>query len=150
MPNVACQIGAGMTAIALGTGAQSGDERLAVSIFSALGKTVMLDESLMHAATAVSGSGPAYIFLLAQAMEQAATELGIDAANARTMASQTALGAARLLVESDRGAADLRESVTSPGGTTAAAMDVFRRRQFTEMVIEALRAARDRGVSLDR
>ena len=150
MPNVACQIGAGMTAIALGVGAQRGDEALALSIFGALGKTVMLDESLMHAATAVSGSGPAYVFLLAEAMEQAAIELGIDQPHARAMVSQTVLGAGRLLTESHQGPEQLRASVTSPGGTTAAAMEIFQSRMFQQMVVEALRAARDRGGELDQ
>ncbi len=69
MPNTPCQVGAGMAAIALGEGAEAGDEALAVEIFEALGRTVIVDESLMHAVTAVSGSGPAYVFLLAEAME---------------------------------------------------------------------------------
>lgn len=150
MPNVACQIGTGMTAIAIGAGAQPGDESLAVSIFSALGKIVMLDESLIHAATAVSASGPAYVFLLAEAMEQAAIELGIDSDAARMMVSQTVLGAGQLLAESQQLASQLRQSVTSRGGTTDAAIQIFEQRRFREMVIEALQAARDRGRELGR
>lgn len=149
MPNVACQIGAGMTAIALGEGAQPGDEQVALSIFNALGRTVTVDEPLMYAVTAVSGSGPAYIFLLAEAMEQAAIRLGIDPDTARVLVEQTVFGAGRLLGESDQSAAQLRAAVTSPGGTTAAALDVFGDRDFVEIVIEALTAARDRGRQLD-
>lgn len=149
MPNMPCQIGAGMTAVALGEGARSGDEQLAMAIFSALGRTVMVDESLLNAVTAVSGSGPAYIFLLAEAMEQAAIALGVDAATARILVKQTVMGAGRLLTETNQSAAELRAAVTSPGGTTAAALEVFQNRRLTEMVIDALTAARDRGVALD-
>jgi len=150
MPNVACQIGAGMTAIAPGAGAQPGDERTALAIFSALGKTAMVDEALMYAATAVSASGPAYVFLLAEAMEQAATRLGFDAATAKLLVTQTIMGAGRLLNEAGRSAGELRQAVTSPGGTTAAALDVMRAGQFERIVIEALTAARDRGRELDQ
>lgn len=149
MPNVACQIGASMTAIALGDGAQPGDESLALAIFGALGRTTIVDESLIPAATAVSASGPAYIFALAEAMEQAAIELGFDQATARLLVQQTVFGAGRLLNESDQGAAALRQSVTSPAGTTAAALEIMHKRNFTQIVIEALKAARDRGIQLD-
>jgi pyrroline-5-carboxylate reductase len=110
----------------------------------------MVDESLMYAVTAVSGSGPAYVFLLAELMEEAATRLGIDATAARLLAEQTVMGAGTLLVESGRGAAALREAVTSPGGTTAAALDVMRRRDLAGIVIDAIAAATDRGRQLDR
>ena len=150
MPNMPCQIGAGMSAIALGDGAHPGDEALAVSIFGALGRTVMVDESLMYAVTAVSGSGPAYVFLLAEAMEQAAVTLGIDPAVAKTLVDQTVFGAGKLLIESGTKAVELRRSVTSPGGTTAAALEVFEQRRFVDAVIAALTAARDRGRQLDR
>jgi pyrroline-5-carboxylate reductase len=150
MPNTPCQIGTGMSAIALGDGANPGDEELTLSIFGALGRTVMVDESLMYAVTAVSGSGPAYVFLLAEAMEQAAVRLGIDQATANLLVKQTVMGAGKLLAESEQGAAALRKAVTSPGGTTAAALDVFEKRNFIDSVIEALTAARDRGHELDR
>lgn len=150
MPNMPCQIGAGMTAIAPGDGAKPGDEKLAVSLFASLGKTVLLEESHMHAVTAVSGSGPAYIFALAEAMEQAGIETGLDAETSRLLVTQTVLGAARLLSESELTAAALRKAVTSPGGTTAAALSVFDQRGFKTTIIKALIAARDRGVQLDR
>lgn len=150
MPNVACQVGQGMTALALGDGAKPGDEALAMQLFGSLGATTMVDESLMYAVTAVSGSGPAYVFLLAEAMERAATQLGIDAPTARLLVEQTVRGAGVLLVESGRGSADLRTSVTSPGGTTAAALAAFDKLGFTRIVLEALKAARDRGLELDQ
>ena len=104
----------------------------------------------MDAVTATSGSGPAYVFLLAEAMETAAIQLGIDRPTARTLVTQTIHGAGRMLVESNQSPAELREAVTSRGGTTAAAIDVFQRRQLMNIVIEALTAARDRGEQLGK
>jgi pyrroline-5-carboxylate reductase len=150
MPNTPSQIGAGVSAIALGAGARTGDEQLAVAVFGAVGITVMLDEQHLHAVTAVSGSGPAYIFLLAEAMEAAARSLGLSAEVARVLVKQTVMGAGRLLSESPTSAMELRRAVTSPGGTTEAALRVFEQRGFQEMVIAALTAARDRGVALDQ
>ena len=150
MPNTPCQVGAGMTAIALGEGAQPGDEAMAVALFDAIGRTVLVDESLMYAVTAVSGSGPAYVFLLAEAMEQAAIELGIDRHTARTLVEQTVMGAGRLLVESGQNASELRQAVTSPGGTTAAALEVMFEQELPEVIAEAVLAARNRGIELDQ
>jgi len=150
MPNTPCQIGAGMTGLALGDGALPGDESLALAIFNALGRTVMVDESLMYAVTAVSGSGPAYVFLLAEAMEKAAMALGIPSEAARLLVKQTVMGAGRLLSESDDDAATLRKAVTSPGGTTAAAIEVMASNDSEGIVIKALTRARDRGIELDQ
>jgi pyrroline-5-carboxylate reductase len=149
MPNVACQIGQGMTAIALGMGAREGDEDLARQIFDALGKTVMVDESLMHAVTAVSGSGPAYVFLMAEAMQKAAEAVDLPADVAKALVTQTILGAAHMLSEKDVDAPALRQSVTSRGGTTEAALRVFEHEGFQRIVIDAIRAARDRGIELN-
>jgi pyrroline-5-carboxylate reductase len=150
MPNTPCQIGAGMAAIALGAGAQPGDDALARRLFEPIGKVITIDEKHMYAVTAVSGSGPAYVFLLAEAMERAATELGIPPEAARTLVMQTILGAARLMDESDQLPGQLREAVTSPGGTTAAALRVMFERKLPEIVVAAITAARDRGRELDR
>ncbi len=139
-----------MTAIALGEGAQPGDELFVHDLFRAVGQVVQVDESHMHAATAVSGSGPAYVFLLAEAMEQAGTQIGLDARTARRLAYQTILGAGRLLAEDTRASADaLRTAVTSPGGTTAAALEVLFEKELPQIVTEAITAARDRGIELD-
>jgi len=150
MPNTPCQIGAGMAAIALGEGAQPGDDALARQLFEPIGKVITIDEKHMYAVTAVSGSGPAYVFLLAEAMERAAAELGIPHDAARTLVKQTILGAARLMDESDQLPGKLREAVTSPGGTTAAALNVMNERGLPEIVVSAITAARDRGRELDR
>ena len=150
MPNTPCQVGAGMTAIALGAGAVPGDEALAVRLFAAIGSTEVVDEALMHAVTAVSGSGPAYLFHLAEAMEAAARSLGFSGEQARRFVTQTLLGASRLLAESADDPARLRQAVTSKGGTTEAALGVMASRGFAEIVAQALTAARDRGAALAR
>ena len=148
MPNTPAQLGAGASAISLGAGARDGDDALARALFESVGRVVSVDESLMDAVTATCGSGPAYVFLLAEAMEQAAIRLGIDRESARTLVTHTIHGAGRMLVEADQSPSQLREAVTSRGGTTAAALDVFQRRQFMELVNEAMTAARDRGEQL--
>ncbi len=149
MPNTPSQVGAGMAAIAVGDGAQPGDETLAVAIFEALGRTVIVDEALMHAVTAVSGSGPAYVFLLAEAMEQAGVGLGLDPDTARLLVTQTILGAGKLLDEADRTSSELRATVTSPGGTTEAALREMDRRELSGIVRDAITAARDRAAQLE-
>jgi len=118
------------------------------AVFNALGKTVLIDESLIPAVTAVSGSGPAYVFALAAAMQEAARELDIDQSTARVLVEQTIVGSGRLLDELGRGAADLQRAVTSPGGTTAAALEVMGKNEFQRIMIAALTAARDRAVEL--
>jgi len=150
MPNTPCQIGAGMSAIARGAGAQAGDDAVARSLFATIGKVIDVDESQMYAVTAVSGSGPAYVFLLAELMEQSATQLGISVEQARTLVTQTILGAARLLDESGQLPGTLREAVTSPGGTTAAALRIMYERKVPDIIVQAITAARDRGRELDR
>lgn len=150
MPNVACQIGKGTTAISLGMGAREGDEDLARQIFDALGKTVMLDERLLHAVTAVSASGLAYVFQLAEAMQKAAEQVDLPPDIAKMLVTQTMVGAAAMLEQKGSDAAALRRSVTSPRGTTEAALRVFEKAGFEKIVIDAIRAARDRGVELNQ
>lgn len=150
MPNTPCQIGAGMTAIALGMGAREGDEDLARRLFDALGTTMVLDESLMDAVTAVSGSGPAYVFLMAEAMQRAAEAIDLPEGVAKALVTQTIVGAGAMLNQPRADAAALRAAVTSPRGTTAAALDVLKRREFEQALIEAITAARDRGRELGR
>jgi len=149
MPNLACQIGKGATAISVGEGARPGDEVLAMQLFNSLGHAVVLDESLLDAVTAASASGLAYVFLLAESMQQAAEQMGIPHAAARKLMTQTIVGAGSLLDQRhDRTATQWRQAVTSPGGTTAAALEVMFEKELPEIVIEALLAARDRGIEL--
>ena len=114
------------------------------------GKTTwMNDETLMDAVTAVSGSGPAYIFYLIEALADAGKKIGLEAETAMTLARQTVIGSAALAEsEYDTPASQLRENVTSPGGTTAAALDVLMDGRFQEILNEALNAAKKRGQDL--
>ena len=108
------------------------------------------DEVQIDAVTALSGSGPAYFFLLMEALEQAGIDLGLDPETARLLTIQTALGAARMAVESEAPPARLREQVTSPGGTTERAIRVFEEAGLRELAGRAVRAARDRAAEISR
>ncbi len=149
MPNTPLLAGAGMAGIALGQHATDADSTLAQRLFAAGGKAVRVPETLIDAVTAVSGSGPAYVFYLAEAMAQAATQLGLGE-HADTFVRQTILGAAKLLAESSDTPAELRRKVTSPGGTTAAAIGVMEARQVGDAVVAAIAAAQARSVELGR
>jgi len=125
---------------------------LAFKLFSAGGKAIRVDESLIDAITAVSGSGPAYLFYLAEAMQQAATDLGLGE-HARMLVAQTLLGAAHLLMASpddSGGPAELRRKVTSPGGTTEAAIRTMDAAGVSKAIIEAIKAAERRGKELGK
>ncbi|MEO1512658.1 MAG: pyrroline-5-carboxylate reductase dimerization domain-containing protein, partial [Planctomycetota bacterium] len=148
MPNTPARVRLGMSCLALGAGAEEADAAFALRLFGAIGEVVRVDESLVDAFTALAGSGPAYAFLLAEAMAGAGRELGLDPGDADRAARQTLLGAATLLSSSDRSAAELRDAVTSRKGTTAAALDVFEAGGFRELVERAMTAARDRGREL--
>ena len=150
MPNMPAQINVGMTAIALGQGAHEGDDELAHKLFSAMGKVIRVEEEHMYAVTAISGSGPAYVFLLAEAMQQAAEQMGLNHATARTLVVQTIRGAGELLSQSEQSADALRQQVTSPGGTTAAALEYMFEKELPDIITEALMAARNRGIELDQ
>jgi len=122
---------------------------LTQQIFEAVGKVVWVDaEDQIDAVTALSGSGPAYFFLMLESMVAAGVKLGLEASTAETLAIQTALGAAKMAQESDVSLATLRERVTSPGGTTAAALNAFEEGGFAELVEKALRAAHTRSLEL--
>src|SRR5690606_666812 len=121
----------------------------AASLLASAGQTVWIeDEALMDAVTATSGSGPAYVFLLAEAMEDAAVAQGLPPDAARILAQQTILGAARMLTESGEPPAELRRRVTSPNGTTQAAIETFEAGGFRELVAGAIAAAAQRGARL--
>ncbi|ADV27901.1 pyrroline-5-carboxylate reductase [Pseudoxanthomonas suwonensis 11-1] len=149
MPNTPALLGAGVTGLYAGPGVDEGQRAQAEALLSAAGATVWIDqEPLMDAVTAVSGSGPAYVFLLAEAMQAAARAEGLDAAQARTLVVQTLLGAARMLDETGEPADELRRRVTSPGGTTQAAIERFQADGFEALVARAIHAARVRGAEL--
>ena len=148
MPNTPALVGSGMAAITGGAGAGADDLSWASEILSAVGEVVVLHEDAMDAVTGVSGSGPAYLFLMAEAMVGAAVAVGLDPGTADTLVRQTLLGAARLLAESGEDPGRLRENVTSPGGTTAAGLAVFADRDFAAIVRDVVAAATARSVEL--
>ena len=149
MPNTPMMVGLGMSGLALGEHARPGDEALALELFGAAGEVVRVEEKLMDAVTAVSGSGPAYVYYLAEAMEKAAVELGLGE-HARLFVSQTLVGAARMLAESPDSAAELRRKVTSPGGTTAAAIGHMETHKLIDIIADAVKAAEARGRELGK
>lgn len=150
MPNTPCLLGEGMTGIARGAGATESDERVAENLFASLGRTLLVRESEIDAITAVSGSGPAYIYLVAELMEQAARALGLGEADARRLVLQTVIGAGRLMRESGADPAELRRAVTTPAGTTAAAIGVLEARGVPSAFIDAIVAARERAAALSQ
>ena len=149
MPNTPAQIGCGAAAL-VGNGAVTAAQHgLATQLLEAVGVAVWLeDENLMDAVTALSGSGPAYVFLLLELLEKAGAELGLPVELARTLALATVEGAARLARSSEHDAATLRRQVTSPGGTTEQALKSFNDADLAGIVSRALTAARDRGRTL--
>lgn len=149
MPNTPALLGAGVTGLYANARVDAGGRSAVESMLSAAGKTVWIeDEAKMDAVTAVSGSGPAYVFLLAEAMEEAARAQGLPDGAARTLVLQTVLGAARMLTESDAPPAELRRRVTSPGGTTQAAVETFEAGGLRELVAKAIANATERGKQL--
>ncbi|MEI6084152.1 MAG: pyrroline-5-carboxylate reductase [Verrucomicrobiota bacterium] len=148
MPNTPALVGAGAAALAKGQGASLEDLQLAETILKAVGITVRVEENLIDAVTALSGSGPAYVFLAAEAMIKAGIEQGLAPDVARKLTIHTVLGSALLLAQGNEEPAELRRKVTSPGGTTEAAVKVLADRKFVEMFSEAIAAAARRSKEL--
>jgi len=149
MPNTPALRQAGATVLYANESVSKAQKSQAEEIMSAVGLTLWVDEeSHMDAVTATSGSGPAYFFLVMEAMQAAAEKLGLPPELAEQLVQQTALGAARMAREGNDDAATLRENVTSPGGTTAAALEVLNQAGLSETFEKALTAARDRSRSL--
>jgi pyrroline-5-carboxylate reductase len=149
MPNTPALLGAGVTGMYANSRTDAAGRERTQTLLSATGETVWIDdEAQMDAVTAVSGSGPAYVFLLAEAMQAAGVAEGLSPEAARTLALQTILGAGRMLTESDVDAAELRRRVTSPNGTTHAAITTFETGGFRELVARAIHAATVRGKTL--
>ncbi len=149
MPNTPALYGAGITGMVADEGVERADRERAEEILSTAGKTVWVeDEALMDVVTAISGSGPAYFFRFVELLARAGTRAGLGEANAAALARQTAFGAGTMLAESGLDAAELRRRVTSPGGTTAAALEAFAAGDFERLVDEAVQAAIRRGREL--
>ena len=148
MPNTPALIGAGAGAIAAGTHAGDEDLAWAEEILGAVGTVVRVPEYSLDAVTGLSGSGPAYVFLVAEAMAEAGVLAGLPRDVAETLAYQTLLGAARLVVEEGSPPSALRAAVTSPGGTTAAGLRELERHGVRSAFLEAVMAATERAREL--
>ena len=149
MPNTPALIGAGVTGLYALPGVSEAEKKQADTILGAVSATVWIaDEALMDAVTAVSGSGPAYVFWFIEQLASAGVSLGLDPEVARKLALETVLGSAKLAAQSTDSPAVLRERVTSKGGTTEAALKAFEEQKLAERFLRAVEAARDRGAEL--
>ena len=149
MPNTPALVGAGASGLCANRNVDATQRTLAERLLAAAGVVRWIDdEAQMDTVTALSGSGPAYFFLLVEAMEEAAVELGLPRDTARALAAQTCLGAGRMLAVGGESAAELRQRVTSPHGTTDAALSTFESENFRAIVQRAMAAAERRGAAM--
>lgn len=150
MPNTPGLIGQGVSAYCLGGSSGPAQALLAEKVLKPLGLVIRVKEEQMDAVTALSGSGPAYLFLFMEALQAAGEDLGLAPEAAFALASQTLVGAAAMVAQRQKTPAELRAAVTSPNGTTHAAIQAFEAGGFRDLVKKALTAARDRSVELGR
>jgi pyrroline-5-carboxylate reductase len=149
MPNLPVTLQAGVSGLYATSNVTSALQAQADSLLSAVGVTLWVErEEILDAVTAISGSGPGYIFLMQEAMEHAAQHLGLDATSARLLTTQTFLGAAQMAAASNLSPADLRTQVCSPGGTTEAGINTFEQRQIRTIFREAVHSAYQRSIEL--
>jgi pyrroline-5-carboxylate reductase len=148
MPNTPALVGAAATAIAVGGHATDDDLKAAQSIFDSVGMTVTLDEAQMDAVTGLSGSGPAYVFLVIEALSDAGVKVGLSRHHAQALAAQTLLGSAKLLIETDEHPGRLKDMVTSPGGTAIAGLHTIEAGGLRTTLMDAVEAATKRSQEL--
>jgi len=150
IPNIPAEVSRGVTAIVRNKNCNQDQTLLAKNLLQSIGQLVELDdENLMDAVTAISGSGPAYFYYLIEAMTFSGVSIGLSKQNALKLAKETFLGAAALLDKSEEDVSSLRDAVTSPGGTTEAALKTFQKNnEYFKLVKKAIISARDRGVDL--
>jgi pyrroline-5-carboxylate reductase len=148
MPNTPAFVGKGMTALCGGPGATAEDIALAEVIFSAIGKTAVVEETAMDAATAVSGSGPAYMFRIIDSLAEGGAACGLDPETSMLLAAQTMLGAAAMVLEGRKSPEDLVREVTTPGGTTEAGLREMDRHHIREALVDTVKAAAARSREL--
>lgn len=150
MPNTSASIGLSATAISLGRYATADHLEIVNQLFQTIGTTVVVDEEAMHTVTSISGSGPAYIYYLVEAMEKAAMDSGLDYDVAKKLISQTVIGAGQMLKSSGEPANVLRRKITSKAGTTEAGIAALNKYDFQKTVIECVKSARDRSIELGK
>ncbi len=150
MPNTPALVRAGASGLSGGSRASEATLRWAEGLLESVGVVVRVSEDLLDAVTGLSGSGPAYVFVLAEALAEAGTRNGLNSEASRTLAFHTIAGSARLLLDTGQAPADLREAVTSPGGTTAAGLSVLESRSVKEAFEDAVAAAARRSAELGR
>lgn len=148
MPNTPSLVGKGATALCRGSHATEQHLRLAESLFASVGLSVEVPERLLDAVTGLSGSGPAYVYLMIEAMADGGVKEGLTRDVARLLAAQTVLGAAQMVLSSDQHPAQLKDNVTTPGGTTIAALHVLERAGIRTALIDAIQAAAERSREL--
>jgi pyrroline-5-carboxylate reductase len=150
MPNIAALVQESATAVCPGRHASPEDLKLARALFDAVGKTVTIEEVLMDAITGLSGSGPAYIFLIIDAMADAGVKVGLSRDVALTLSAQTVLGAAKLLIETGEHPGRLKDRVTSPGGTAIAGLHTLEQGGLRTTLINAIEVATHRSIELGK
>lgn len=150
MPNTSATVGLGATGLAFSDGVSAEQRSLAEELFGAVGITAVVDEPQLDAVTAVSGSGPAYIYYMMEAMTAAGEKLGLSPQAARELTRQTVLGAAHMVIETGEEPAELRRKVTSPNGTTHAAITALESNRFTEAVMHAMERCMERARELGK
>ena len=148
MPNTPMTQGRGISALSFGDRSTIEDQIWVKDFLSTVGKVVVVHEELQDAVTATSGSGPAYFYAFTEAMVSAAKRLGLNESDATILAKETLIGAAIMVEKSEKEIATLRENVTSPNGTTAAALQSFKDSRLEEVVFLAMKAALDRSIEL--
>ena len=148
MPNIAASVKEGASAIAPGSHVLKNDLQVAKAIFDSVGKSVIIEESLMDAITGLSGSGPAYIFLIVDALADAGVKMGLARDDSLFLSSQTVLGAAKLLIETKEHPGQLKDKVTSPGGTAIAGLHTLEQGGLRTTLINAVEAATNRAKEL--
>jgi pyrroline-5-carboxylate reductase len=149
MPNAAAMVGASATALCKAGSADEGDLGKAVEVFSAIGLAVTVEERMMNVVTALSGSGPGYLFPIMEALTDGAVLMGLDRPTARALAGQTVMGAAIMALSGDEALSDLKDRITSPGGTTIAGLQIMERAGLRGILMDTVQAATRRADELE-
>lgn len=150
MPNTSAMVGASATGVSKGTYATDEHVQMTEDLFQTIGSTVVIPEVDMHGLTSISGSGPAYFYLMVEAMEAAAKEVGLDEKLAKELVLQTFVGASKMLDETGEEPGVLRKNITSPNGTTEAGINSLQQDYFAEIINRCVKSARDRSIEMSK